>query len=128
MFGYRYTNLKGEEINNLINRNIVSHLGPDFPTLVATNTKPDVVLGNRHAFYNIAITEGEITTSDHLPIIVRLSTKAIIKDFVKRNNFKNADWDKYKSIIDRKVEAEINNEPLEGEGINQEKIDTAIAN
>ena len=72
-------------------------------------TKPDVVLGNRHAFYNIAITEGEITTSDHMPIIVTLSTKAIIKDFVKRNKFKNADWDKYKSIIDREIEAEINN-------------------
>ena len=85
MFGYRYTDLKGEEINNLININIVSHLGPEFHTLVATKTKPDVVLGNRHGFYNIAVTEGEITTSDHLPIIVTLSTKGIIKDFVKRN-------------------------------------------
>ena len=128
IFGYRYTDLKGQEINNSINRNIVSHLGPEFLTLVATKTKPDVVLGNRHAFYNIAITEGEITTSDHLPIIITLSTKAIIKDFVKRNKSKNADWDKYKSIIDRKIEAEINNEPLEGERINQEKIDTAITN
>ena len=128
LFGYRRTDLKGREINNLINRNIISHLGPDFPTLVATKTKPDVVLGNRHAFYNTVITEGELTTSDHLPIIVTLSTKAIIKDFVKRNKFKNADWDKYKSIIDRKIEAEINNEPLEGERINQEKIDNVISN
>ena len=128
IFGYRYTDLKGQEINNLINRNIVPHLGPEFPTIMATKTKADVVLGNRHAFYNIAITEGEITTSDHLPIMVTLLTKAIIKDFVKRNKFKNADWDKYKSIIDRKIEAEINNEPLEGERLNQEKIDTIITN
>ena len=33
IFGYRYTNLKGQEINNLINRNIVSHLGLEFLTL-----------------------------------------------------------------------------------------------
>ena len=91
MFGYRYTDVKGREISNLINRNIVSYLGPEFPTLVAANTKPEVVLGNRHAFYNIIITEGEITTSDHLPIIVKLSTKAIVKDFAEKSKFKNAD-------------------------------------
>ena len=128
MFGYQYTDLKGREISNLINRNIVSHLGPEFSTLVAANTKPDVVLGNRHAFCNIIITEGEITTSDHLPIIVKLSTKAIVKDFAEKSKFKNADWDKFKSIIDREIDIEINNEPLEGGGINQEKIDNAITN
>ena len=128
MFGYQHTDLKGREISNLINRNIVSYLGPEFSTLVAANTKPDVVLGNRHAFYNIIITEGEITTSDHLPIIVKFSTKAIVKDLAKKSKFKNADWDKFKSIIDREIDIELNNEPLEGEGINQEKIDNAIIN
>ena len=116
MFGHTYTNIKGREISNLTNRNIVNHLSPEFPTLVASKTKPYVVLGNRLAFYNIIITEGEITTSDHLPIIVKLSTRAIVKDFAEKNKFKNADWDKFKSIIDRQIESEINNEPLEGGG------------
>ena len=63
-----------------------------------------------------------------MPIIVKISTKAIFKDFGSENKYKNADWDKFKSTIDRKVETDINNEPLEGGGINQEKIDTAITN
>ena len=128
LFGYRYTDVKGREICNLINRNIVSHLSPEFPTMVATKNKPDLVLGNRHAFYNINITEGEITTSNHLPIIVKFSTKAIVKDFAEKNEFKNSDWDKFKSIIDRQIDSEVNNEPFEGGEINQEKIDTAITN
>ena len=63
-----------------------------------------------------------------MPIIVKLSTKAIIKDFAEKSKFKNADWDKFISIIDREIDIEINNEPLEGGGINQEKIDNAITN
>ena len=128
IFGYNNTDVKGREIKNLIDRNIVTHLGPEFPTFIASQTKPDVVLGNRHAFYNIVITEGELTTPDNLPIIVKLSTKAIFKDFGNKSKCKNAGWEKFKSIIDRKIETEINNEPLEGGGINQEKIDTAITN
>ena len=60
MFGYNNTDIKGRELKNLINRNIITHLGPEFPTLIASQTKPDVVLGNRHTFYNIVITEGEL--------------------------------------------------------------------
>ena len=61
-----------------------------------------------------------------MPIIVKLSTKTIFKDFGSKNKYKNADWYRFKSIIDRKTETEINNEPLEGGGINQEKMDTTI--
>ena len=91
MFGYNNTDVKGREIKNLIDRNIISHLGPEFPTLIASETKPDVVLGNRHAFYNIVITEGELTTSDYLLIIVKLSTKAVVREFGNKSKYKNAD-------------------------------------
>ena len=128
MFGYNRSNMKGREIKRLIDRNIITHFGPEFPTFIGSNTKPDVVLGNRHAFYNIAILPGELTTSDHLPVVVKLSTKPIVKDVQSKFYFKNADWDKFKVTVEREINSETTEEPLEGGGINQEKIDKAIIN
>ena len=61
-------------------------------------------------------------------ITLHVKSNGIIKDFEKKSKFKNADWDKFKSIIDREIDIKINNEPLEGGGINQERIDNAITN
>ena len=53
--------------------------GPDFGTLASKRGKPDIILSNNHNMYNLAIQQGDLTTSDHLPIIVKISTKPIIK-------------------------------------------------
>ena len=71
---HNYQNNKGKIINDLINRNIVRFLGPDFPTLVARNGKLDIINANREASLNITIKPGHITSSDHIPIQVTLST------------------------------------------------------
>ena len=83
--GYNNNNANGNIINNLINQNLVSHLGPEYKTWITpmgTGT-PDIVLGNQKIYHNIAIKQGPITTSDHIPMIIKISTKPILN---KRQN------------------------------------------
>ena len=78
--GYRDTNNNGREIKRLMRQNKITYMGPDFRTLVHQNGKPDIIFSNRIAFLNFAIERGSLTTSDHFPVILRLSTKAIVKN------------------------------------------------
>ena len=103
IFGYTRSNDKGKIIKELIDRNIANYLGPDFPTLVGRSTKPDMILSNRHGFRNIAIEPGVITTSDHIPIKIKLFTKAILKDIQPRKNYSKTNWTRYKEIIEEKI-------------------------
>ena len=104
MLTYTYVNTKGRIIKNYVDNNKLKHFGPDFPTLVRRNGRPDIVLGNRWAHLNMAISPGSLTSSDHLPVHVKLSTNAIIKDIKKVYNFKKANWDKYKNTIENQTE------------------------
>ena len=104
MLVYTYVNTKGRIIKNYVDNNKLKHFGPDFPTLVRRNGRPDIVLGNRWAHLNMAISPGSLTSSDHLPVHVKLSTNAIIKDIKKVYNFKKANWDKYKNTIENQTE------------------------
>ena len=79
----------------MIDRNIAKHLGPDFPTLIGRNGKPDIVLSNRYNFLNMAIEAGNITSSDHLSLIIKISTKPITKEKQTTLNYKKADWEKF---------------------------------
>ena len=78
-FGYSNIDNKGRILKYLINKGIIKHLGPEFPTLVGKSAKPDIILGNKHAYLNLAIEEGCITTSDHQPILMKISKKPILK-------------------------------------------------
>ena len=79
MFGYQQNDNKGKAIKDLINQNIINHIGPDFSTLIGRQGKPDAVLSNKKAYLNTAIEPGKLTTSDYIPLIIRISTKPIIK-------------------------------------------------
>ena len=78
-FGYSSTDNKGRILKDLINKGMIKHLGPEFPILVGKSTKPDIILGNKYPYLNLAIEEGSITTSDHLPIVIKINTKPIFK-------------------------------------------------
>ena len=86
------------------------------------------MLSNKKAYLNIAIEPGKLTTSDHLPLIIRISTKPIIKSIEKRRSFTKAYWEKYRDIISEKTNDAIINNSLEGREINKEKIDGSIGN
>ena len=120
MLAYTYVNNKGRIIKSYVDNNKLKHFGPDFPTLVRRNGRPDIVLGNRWTHLNMLIAPGSLTSSDHLPIHIKLSTNAIIKDIKKVYNFKKANWDKYKNIIENQTEIiNMNNKT-------QEEIDEEI--
>ena len=103
--GHTTNNAVGNAVNNLINRNLITHLGPEFKTWISPigSGTPDIVLANQHAHYNIAIKQGPLTSSDHLPVIIKLSTKPILISGNKRYKIEEADWAKFKKEIQGKV-------------------------
>ena len=54
------TNAKGRALYREINRNNIRHLGPDFDTLAYKAGRPDIILGNRNAYFNIQIKAWDI--------------------------------------------------------------------
>ena len=82
-FDYGNNDNKGNLLIQCINRGILKHKGPDFDTLTNSKGRPDIILTNRRGYLNMTITEGDITTSDRIPIIVKISTKPIIKEIKK---------------------------------------------
>ena len=72
--GHTDNNETGMIINNLINNNLADHLGPDFNTRVTAGgiSRPDIILKNKCGYFNYAIREGDLTTSDHIPVMVTL--------------------------------------------------------
>lgn len=49
--------------------------------------------------HNITIEPGPVTLSDHIPVIVTLTRKALSKEIPPTLNMKNVDWEKFKKII-----------------------------
>ena len=94
-------NPTGNIINNFINRNLVTYIGPEFNTRVGVRgiSRPDIVLRNRWRFLNYALHEGEITSSDHIPVILKLSTSAIVDIEPPRRLIKKADWDQFRTKV-----------------------------
>lgn len=104
-FGNRDKNTVGTSLVNLINQGKMMHLGPYFPTYLHMNsaTTPDKILSNKHHYLNCISEPGEITNSDHIPIILRLSTKPFISDTPKIYKTKNADWEIFKETLNNKI-------------------------
>ena len=73
--GHTDNNQTGNVLNSLIQRGLVTYLGPDFNTRVANQrvSRPDITLKNQRAYMNYSIREGKITSSDYLPIIMKIS-------------------------------------------------------
>ena len=97
-------------------------MGPDFRTFIHRNGKPDSVLSNKLAFLNFAILKGKLTSSDHLLVIIKLSTKPIIKTGIERFEFPSANWELFKEKIEEKIENENKNDNL----TDRQDIDDAI--
>ncbi len=103
--GNRDNNTVGKSLMNLINQGKMIHLGPHFPTFYShnTTTNPDKIFSNKHHYLNCMCEPGEITTSDHLPIIFKLSTKPFIKEKPKVYNCHKADWDVFRQHLDSHI-------------------------
>ena len=104
-FGYNNINAVGVQLVASINRGEWSHLGPDFTTYYNHNGKgrPDIVLRNRNSFHNYYVEPGPPSSSDHLPVIIRISTNPIANRCTPRFDYNNADWESFKTELEHSI-------------------------
>ncbi|XP_042858894.1 uncharacterized protein LOC122245014 [Penaeus japonicus] len=93
--------------------NRLRHLGPDFPTLIHQNsaTSPDIILSNRYGHFNHRIIPGNLTTGDHIPVIMDITTNPILIPTTPRPDYSNADWSKYKELLRDKPPIQLDGKP-----------------
>ena len=101
IFNHRTRNASGRMLHDLIQEGRLTHLGPDFQTFIsgANSGTPDVILGHTRNFHNIHIKPGSITTSDHLPVIMKISTSPIQTPVPPRYNLKHANWEAFQADL-----------------------------
>ena len=102
--GYGNYNNNGREIHRLIQQNKIIHMGPDFKTLVHRNGRPDIVFSNRNAYLNYAVERGGLTSSDHFPVVLKLSTRPIVKNVEATRSLKRTNWELFKGKLETKIE------------------------
>ena len=129
--GYTSNNPTGDFIANLISRNLCTHMGPDFNTLtwVSGVGRPDILLGNQRApLLHHALREGDLTSSDHLPVVVTLSTKPIIVLTKNNLNLKKTNWDTFQtSIAERMLQQQQSLTRTQTTNIDKTKIDEELS-
>ena len=110
ILGHGNNNTVGNNLSLLIEQNRVRHLGPNFPTLIRGTgcTTPDIVLCNRSAFHNVHFEEGPLTSSDHIPIIARISGNPIQIPIKPRYQFDRADWDGFQQELENVLPPDLN--------------------
>ena len=99
------SNNVGKGLKIFHDRNTMIHHGPNFPTYISGRnaTTPDLILSNNKIFHNFLITQGPVTSSDHLPLIITLTTKAIKKAIAPTYKYMKADWGNFKNEIQDKI-------------------------
>lgn len=105
LFGYNHTNTKGNQLQKMIDNRLIQHVGPHFPTFFTRNrrTNPDIILSNNSTYHNYHITQGPITTSDHIPIIMTISSSPILIPSPARKNLKKANWENFSEEINNNM-------------------------
>ena len=99
---HRDQNPVGKGLNTLIQRDIITHIGPHFPTFIRTNcaTTPDIAITNKVTFHNILLTPGPVSASDHIPVIAKITANPIQIPIKPRPHFTRADWESYKNELE----------------------------
>ena len=103
--GHRNRNTKGKQIAHMIRHRTLHHIGPHFPTYYAHKTAitPDIILTNYRTHHNTHITQGPLTSSDHIPIIMKISTAPIQTPIPPRPCFAKANREEFKTYISQKT-------------------------
>ena len=108
--GVARTNPVGSNLATLIRNDKLRHIGPAFPTLIRHNstTTPDMVFSNRVAYHNVHLEEGPLTSSDHIPIIAKISANPIQIPIKPRFQFDKANWQEYQAELNNIVPPDMN--------------------
>ena len=96
--GYNTTNTVGRDLLDYMRRHTVRHLGPFFPTFhgLQSSSSPDKVLSNPSFSFAYAISPGPLTSSDHLPVVIDISSSPILIPIPPTYSFHNTNWDNFK--------------------------------
>ena len=120
IFNNRDQNGAGLVADYLISGGRLQHVGPHFPTFFRRSaTKPDMVFVNNKFRYNYHITEGPLTVSDHLPIIITVSSSPIQIPVRPRYSMKRAHWDEFERELGVAIPTDLNEQ-------NKEAIDAEV--
>lgn len=113
----------GGNLQMLLERNVVSRIGPDFPTYITDRhaTKPDVILTNRNFHLNYLTHQGPLVPSDHQAILLQISCDPIQIPIKPRKCYNRAAWGRYEDILK-------NYEPSDLESATTERIEAETKN
>lgn len=130
VLGHNDNNNIGTGLANIMNTGKLIHLGPYFPTFIGARTQstPDRVFTNNKAFLNYYLQEGPLTGSDHLPVIMTLSTSPIQIPVRSRFIMHKANWDSYREELQNYIIPHLqgcNTETIENEIV---RLQNAIIN
>ncbi len=89
--------------HKLIHQGKLLHLGPHFPTYFSHNSSTNPDKKNFQTSITTWIALVNITTSDHLPVIFKLSTTPFIVEKPKIYEINKADWDLFHHKLDSKI-------------------------
>lgn len=115
VLGHNNNNTVGNVLHTLINSGKILHLGPNFKTFLGhkSMTTPDRVFCNSLASLNYHLKQGPLTPSDHIPLIMILSTSPIQIPISKKFHMNKANWDGFKKDVDRLIVPDLNNKYIE---------------
>ena len=121
VLGHNNQNPVGLGLATLIHNNKLRHIGPEFPTFLRHNasTKPDIVLSNSVAYHNTHMEAGPLTTSDHIPIILKITGNPIQIPIKPRFQFNKGNWEDYKAELENIVPPDLN-------GVSCQEIDNHL--
>ncbi len=115
-FGNTNNNTVGKSLLNLVNQGKILHLGPHFSTFINVNsaTSPDKIFSNKHHYLNCISEPGEITTSDHIATILRLSTQPFIVKMPLTYKTNKTNWELFRETLNNRIHLKnLNNCSLE---------------
>ena len=98
-FGHTTTDQNGKILNNYMQFAGLHYIGPQFNTFYEGNKKgkPDIILGNTTLLSMAHYTKegSRLTSTDHIPIIMELSTSPMLIEDKLKYNYNKANWENF---------------------------------
>ncbi len=101
-FKHSNNNQHGHELLQLTQLKRLRFLGPDFPTCFTHNGngRPDLILSNRQSLlFHHYISHGPLCGSDHVPLILKISSNPISIPSPPVSDYRSADWETFKKTL-----------------------------
>lgn len=84
-----------------MNTGIVNRIETSFKTYIGPTGAGtlDIMLANHNIIFNYRVTAGDVTTSDHIPIISELNSSPILIPTLPKFSLANANWQQFREDL-----------------------------